>query len=128
MTSARLGSWGPRAVMWTGSWVDGPRRIRGRGWAVLGASEVGGRWGVVSGRSSAHPGPWVGGPGGRHVDGVVGGRSSAHLWAEVGGGRHVDGVVVGGPRRTRGVGWGKKRVRAPARVHLWLVLIPSLRP
>ena len=82
----------------------------------------------MGGRSSADPRLEIGG--GRHVDGVVSGRSSAHpgLWVGRPGGRHVDGVVVGGPQRTRGVGRGKKRVRAPARGEPWLVLVPSLRP
>ena len=111
------------AVMWTGSWVGGPRRVRGRVWAVLGASGVGGSvgaimwagsWWVVLGTS----GVWVGGKKGQStsqgqprlvlvpflrpwVSGRVSGRRE---WESEGGGGYLRGG--GGVAVSRVVRWG----------------------
>ena len=62
----------------------------------------------MGGQSSADPRSEVGG--GHHMDRIVSGWSLVHLGPWVGrpGGYHVDGVMVGGPWRTWGVGQGKK--------------------
>ena len=85
--------------------LGGPEVVGGRSSADPRSEVGGGRHvdGVLSGQSSAHPGPWVGRPGGRHVGGLqhIQGRRSvgAVMWTG------SWWVVLGAPRMWVG---GKK--------------------